>query len=186
MTPTTQIFSEERLPDTLRWQIISGMRAAWPDDYRHNRRLWISRPEFHPTYIVLMDGPFVLAHTVAIWKRLLHAKVTYMVYGLSMVFTYPDCRGQGYGRTIVGAGTAYIDQQPDADVAMLFCEPRLQAFYAQNDWCAMTGATTLITRSDGSVGTTGEVLLMRFCSEKGQHGRASFTQTPIQFGDTTW
>jgi hypothetical protein len=66
MTPTTQIFSEERLPDTLRWQIISGMRAAWPDEYRYNRRLWISRPEFHPTYIVLMDGPFVLAHTVAI------------------------------------------------------------------------------------------------------------------------
>jgi len=47
-------------------------------------------------------------------------------------------------------------------------------------------AITLITRPDGSVGTTGEVLLMRFYSEKEQQDRASFTQTPIQFGDTTW
>jgi GNAT superfamily N-acetyltransferase len=133
-----------------------------------------------------MDGAFVLAHTVAIWKRLVHAEVTYMAYGLSMVFTYPDCRGQGYGRAIVRAGTDYIERQPDADVAMLFCEPRLQAFYEQNDWRALPEATTLITQPDGSVGTTGEVLLMRFCSEKGQRGRASFTHTPIQFGDTTW
>jgi GNAT superfamily N-acetyltransferase len=186
MTPTTHIFSEEQLPDTLRWQIISGMRAAWPDDYRHNRRLWISRPEFHPTYIMLMDEAFVLAHTVAIWKRLIHAGVTYMVYGLSMVFSYPDCRGQGYGQAIVRAGTNYIDQQPDCDVAMLFCEPRLQALYEQNGWCAIPAATTLITQANGSVGTTGEVLLMRFYSEKGRAGRASFAQTPIEFGDTTW
>src|SRR5262245_52838041 len=103
MAVTTRSFSEESLPDILRWQIISGMRAAWPDDYQHDRREWIARPEFHPTYVVLMDGAFVLAHTVVIWKDLIHAGIAYMVYGLSMVFTYPDCRGQGYGRAVVRA-----------------------------------------------------------------------------------
>jgi GNAT superfamily N-acetyltransferase len=121
MPPTVHILAEDDLPSTVRWQIISGMRASWPDDYRHHRRRWSARAEFHPTYIVLMDADFVLAHTVAIWKHLTHADVTYLVYGLSMVFSYPDCRGQGYGRAIVRAGTDYIDRQPDADVAMLFC-----------------------------------------------------------------
>jgi hypothetical protein len=69
---------------------------------------------------------------------------------------------------------------------MLFCEPRLQAFYEQNGWIALPEATTLITQADGRVGTTGEVLLMRFYSEKGERERASFVQIPIQFGDTTW
>jgi hypothetical protein len=86
----------------------------------------------------------------------------------------------------VRAGTDYIDQQPDADVAMLFCEPRLQAFYEKHDWIALPEATTLITQANGRVGTTGEVLLMRFYSEKGRNGRASFVQVPIRFGDTTW
>ena len=69
---------------------------------------------------------------------------------------------------------------------MLFCEPRLQAFYEQNQWTALPKATTLIARADGSMGTTGEVLLIRFLSEKGKRGSASFVETPISFGDTTW
>ena len=162
------------------------MRAAWPEDYQQRRPAWISRPEFHPTYLVLLEDEFVLAHTVAIWKYLTHANVAYKVYGLSIVFSYPDCRGQGYGLAVVQAGTAYIDQHGDGDVAMLFCQPRLQAFYERNGWQAMPTATTLVTHPDGSHGTTGEVLLMRFLSAKGERGRAAFATAPIYFGDTTW
>lgn len=179
-------FSEDSLPLALRWQILSGIRAAWPEDYQQHRPQWIARPEFHPTYIVLVEDGFVLAHTVAIWKELVHAGVSYKVYGLSIVFSYPDCRGQGDGLAVVQAGTAYIDQQGDGDVAMLFCQPRLQSFYERNHWLPMPTATTLVTRADGSHTTTGEVLLMRFLSDKGERGRAAFASLPIYFGDTTW
>jgi hypothetical protein len=184
--PEVQFFSEETLPLPLRWQILSGMRATWPEDYGTHRPRWISRPEFHPTYIVLVEDGFVLAHTVAIWKELTHADVRYMVYGLSIVFTYPDCRGQGHGLAVVRAGTDYIGRQPDGDVAMLFCQPRLQAFYERSDWQAMPDATTLVTLPDGGHVTTGEVLMMRFLSDKGRRGRSAFATIPILFGDTTW
>jgi hypothetical protein len=85
---------------------------------------------------------------------------------------------------VVRAGTEIIGRS-DADVAMLFCEPRLAGFYAQNGWIPMETATTVIEVA-GNRFSTGETLLMLFLSEQGRRGRALFEREPIAFGDTTW
>ena len=174
------------LPPDLRWQILSGLRCVWPEDYseEHGPRNWISRAEFHPFHVVVERNGFLLAHTVVIWKFLEHAGEMYKVYGLSMVFTFPDCRGRGYGLEVVRAGTEYV-RKSDADVAMLYCEPQLAGFYARNGWIPIETATTVI-EVGGSRFRSAETLLMLFLSEKGRRGRPAFDREPIHFGDTTW
>lgn len=179
-------YDAHALPSDIRWQILSGLRCVWPEDYSqdHGPRGWICREEFHPVHIVLERGGFVLAHAVVMWKFLEHAGDRHKAYGLSMVFTFPDCQARGYGIEVVRAGTHYIENT-DADVAMLYCEPRLVSFYARNGWLPMETATTVI-EAGGRTFSTGETLLMLFLTEKGRCARPAFEREPIHFGDTTW
>jgi hypothetical protein len=176
--------TDDDLPIHLRWQILSGLRAVWPEAFKTHRPQWISRPDFHPLYLILVESDFVLAHTVVMWKYLQHANERYKIYGLSMVFTYPDCRGQGYGLQIVRAGGDYIERS-DGDVGMLFCQPNLRKFYSRCGWTPVDSARTLV-EENGQFFTTGELLLMKFLSERGKQGQISFYNEPIYFGDTTW
>jgi hypothetical protein len=95
----TQIltYASQTLPPHLRWQILSGLRCVWPKDYSEvdGPRSWIAGEEFHPSHVSVVRNGFVLAHTVVIWKTLAHAGARYLVYGLSMVFSFPDCQGRG-------------------------------------------------------------------------------------------
>ena len=105
------------LPPDLRRQVLSGLRCIWPEGYSdaHGPRDWIARDEFHPAPVLLTRNGSC-ANAAMLWKRLAHVGETYTVFGLSIVFTFRDCRGRGYGRAVVEAATAHI-RRSDADVA---------------------------------------------------------------------
>ena len=179
--------SQELLPE-LKCQILSFLRLNWPEGFRGENQLrdWISPAEEHPVHCVLVEQDIIISHTEVKWIYFDHADETYKAYGLSGVFTYPAFRGQGYGTQIVRAGTDLI-RQSDADVGMLWCNQRLEGFYAQNGWAPMRAAVTLIVREHGSVSHTAkELLMMLFVSEKGKRGRAAFERDPVHWVDDTW
>lgn len=180
------MYPGNELPPDLKCQILSFLRIMWPEGFIGENRLrdWISKEENHPVHIVLVEDGILISHTEVLWKYLDHAGETYKAYGLSGVFTYPPFWGQGYGRRIVDAGTAYIEAS-DADIGIFHCDPRLVGFYTGSGWIPMKNATTLAGAKDDPV-ISDELMMMRFLSEKGKRGRSAFESEPVYFGEVTW
>jgi GNAT superfamily N-acetyltransferase len=181
-------YSSAELPADLKCQILSFMRVEWWEGFAGQNRLrdWISPAEHHPVHFVLVESGILISHTEVKWRMLDHAGETYKTYGLSGVFTYPAFRRQGYGAQIVRAGTEYIHQS-DADVAVLWCDPKLEGFYAKNGWAPMHKAISMVLHDDGNLSPAiGELLMMRFVSEKGQRNRPVFEREPIHWMGETW
>lgn len=182
-------YSPAAMPDLIRYQILAFMRTEWPQGFTGQRRgrRWISLPEFNPTHFVLTDSDLVVGHAESIWCDWAHQDVSYRVYGLSGVFVYPDYQGEGLGQRLVTAATDYCIDQPDADVGMLWCEPRLRPFYVRCGWEAMDTTTTLLGDTEAEAQThDDEMLFMRFFSDHGQSHRADFENARVYFGWTTW
>ena len=179
-------YAHKELPSELKCQVLAFLRITWPEGFTGPNRLrdWISRPEFHPVHLLLVDTGVLIAHTEVLWKYLDHAGTTYKAYGLSGVFSYPAFRGQGFGERIVRAGTAYIDAS-DGDIGIFHCAPELARFYARAGWTALEGATTLVG-DPAMPETSDEVMMVRFLSTKGEQAREAFTAEPLYFGPVTW
>jgi GNAT superfamily N-acetyltransferase len=180
------VYPESQLPAHLRWQILSFLRIEWPDGFVGQNRLrdWISREEQNPLSFVLVENDILISHAQVLWKYLGHAGETYNVYGLSGVFTYPAFRKQGYGRQVVALATAYIDAS-DADVGIVHTRAPTKEFYSKNGWIPMEKAVTLVGSEQSPV-VSDQFMLMRFVSEKGKRGRASFEGIPLYFGEDIW
>jgi GNAT superfamily N-acetyltransferase len=180
------LYTGDELPPALKCQILSFMRVVWWEGFAGENRLrdWISHPANHPAHIVLVEQNILIAHTEVVWKYLDHAGVRYKAYGLSGVFTYPAFRGQGYGRRIVDAGTAYIVAS-DADIGIFHCDQHLEPFYTDSGWTPIHGATTYF--GSGAQWTRSEELMMMRCfTEKGRRGHSAFESEPLYFGESTW
>ena len=186
MTAELRFYSSEDLPPDLKWQILSFLRATWPEGFEGALRLrdWISPPGDHPSHVVLVENDLLISHTEVVWRYLDHAGERYKAYGLSGVFTYPGLRGQGYGRQIVDAGTKII-RAGDADIGIFHCAPSLGPFYAASGWIPMTGVTSWVGPKSAPV-VSDELMMMLFLSDKGQRGRAAFEHEPFYFGEYTW
>lgn len=174
------------IPVHLKWQILSFLRMEWPDGFTGPNRLrdWISREEDHSISFILVEKNILISHTEVVWKYLEHAGVTYKVYGLSGVFTYPALHKQGNGTQIVALVTAYIDKS-DADLGIVFTRPHLQRFYARNGWLPMEKTVIQIGPKQNPV-VSDKLVLTRFLSEKGKKGRTSFETGPVYFGENVW
>lgn len=179
-------YPQDELPPHLKCQILAFLRITYPEGFVGANRLrdWISTPDNHPVSILLVEAGILISHTEVVWKELRHADTSYKVYGLTGVFTYPAFQGQGYGRRIVELGSAYIDAS-DGDIGLFHCAPHLEPFYRQCGWTPMHHAITLVGNPATPVASA-ELLMMRFLSDKGQRGRATFEQQPIYFGANTW
>jgi hypothetical protein len=87
---------------------------------------------------------------------------------------------------VIAAGTTYI-QNSDADIAMLYCDPRLRNLYARQGWISMDTSISYIGTEAQPELVEDEILMMLFLSPKGQRGRNAFETKPIRFGgDYTW
>ncbi len=179
-------YAHDDLPPGLKCQILSFLRITWPEGFVGPNRLrdWISRPEYHPVHFMLVEAGVLIAHIAVLWKSLEHAGTTYKAYGLSGVFTYPAFRGQGFGEQVVRAGTDYIDGS-DADIGIFHCEPSLAPFYSRAGWTPLPGATTL-EGNPAAPEVSGELLIMRFLTLKGERARQAFASEPFYFGEVTW
>ena len=65
-----QKYTDEEIPDLVKYQILSFMRTEWPEGFvgRWRGRRWINLREFNPLHFVLMDQDFVVAHAVRLWR----------------------------------------------------------------------------------------------------------------------
>jgi predicted acetyltransferase len=114
-----------------------------------------------------------------------HGGETYKVYGVSGVFTYPAFRKEGFGAQIVEAATRHIDAS-DADFALLFCLPELEAFYARHGWEVMRGTRISYGKPDAPEVDDHAFTMVRFVSPKGQQVRASLAKSIFYVGPYMW
>ena len=172
------------LPPEIKCQVVSFMRIyAWPV-FQSQPLGWDFMDEArHPFSLALVDGEVLISHAEVNWRALDHAGDTFIMYGLSAVFTYPQFRGQGYGHQVVEAATNHI-LSSEADVAMLGCQPELTEFYSAHGWSPMKEVKILIGSKD-SLTQGGNVMLL-FVSEKGRRSRAAFKREPVYVGAYMW
>jgi GNAT superfamily N-acetyltransferase len=180
------IYPSNEIPPHLKYQILSFLRITWPEGFVGENRLrnWISAEGVHSISLMVVKQDILISHVEVVWKYLDHDGKTYKVYGLSGVLTYPDFRGQGYGKRIVDKGTAYIEAS-DADIAMFHCDKSLKGFYENCGWIPMETAVTYVGSKDNPA-ISNELLMMRFLSERGKMSRLAFESIPFYFGEDTW
>ena len=178
-------FESQELPAKFTCQILSFMRAEWPQDFQGKNRLrkWIKRPEEHPVHFILEEEDILISHVAVVWKLLHHAGQEYKAYGFTEVFTYPVWRRQGYGLQLIRAASEYIEQQGDADLIMFHSTVRgfyeLVGFEPMDEMVTLIGDPSHPRRSN-------DIGFMRFVSEKGKQGREQFAKETLYFGDDTW
>ncbi len=184
--PTITIYpSNEAMPPAVDCQIRSFIRIAWFDAYQFDLHAPLMPAEWHPVHVVLSEQEVVFSYAGVVWQTMQHGGESYKMYGLSSVFTYPAFRRKGYGQQVVRAATAPIEQDKEADIAVLFTDAYLETFYAQSGWEAVPNITFHI--GDGSNPQVYNAFtMMRFLSPKGRAAREAFERAPVYFGEYAW
>jgi hypothetical protein len=134
VTITTQLYSDNMLPQSLTWQALSFLRCEWPFLFAGSGRLR-TRPFGGPgtTHVVRADGEVLLSYAEVLRIGASRAGEPTRVLGLSNVFTFPPYRGEGHASGIMRA-VAGLMNDSDAELAILFCEKELAPFYAARGW----------------------------------------------------
>jgi len=113
---------------------LSFLRCEWPFLFTGANRLR-ARPfgDLCATYVLRADGEvlFSYAEVLAVVGRRAGEPVN--VLGLSNVFTFPPYRREGHASEIMRTVRELINAS-DAELAILFCEERLEVFYAARGW----------------------------------------------------
>jgi GNAT superfamily N-acetyltransferase len=176
--PDFAIYPQSDLPSALKWQAIAFMRVEWPFIFKDNL-LFAAEPyppELSPVCFVAAEGDSLLSFASTFQLDLNHVGADYKVCGFGNMFTFPPYRGQGYGRRVLALATDHIECS-EADVAMLFCEPALEPFYATCGW-EITPSPTRIGLPD-SYEHHQTSRMMLFVSDRGRKGKADFEIKPV-------
>lgn len=178
------LYPGDKLPDYLRWQIVSFQRVQWPDGFEGKLRFrnWVCRKEYHPVHLVLVANKLLISHVAVVWKHLQHMGNSYKTYGLSGVFTYPSFRNQGYGLRVIKEGKNYIENQ-DGDL-VLFTSIH-KGFYEKAGFVRLD-ETKILEGSPEGPKEVAEHVFMLFLTEKGKTAREQFATKPIYFGEDIW
>lgn len=154
------------------------MRTEWSNIFHHDN-LYMSEtypPDDQPIHFVLAEGDTLISYAAILEVILDHCGRTYQIYGFGNMFTFPPFRKQGYGSQVLQSATQYIKTSP-VDAAILFCDPKLEPFYATQGWKATRSPTRLGGPEEYEVYNPTRMML--FISEKGQSGKSDFESQPI-------
>ena len=134
MTIATRSYSASELPQSLAWQALSFLRCEWPFLFAGDDRLR-ARPfgSDETVCAVRTDGDVLLSYAEVHPVTATRADAALRVLGLSNVFTFPPYRGEGHASAIMHAVGELINHS-DAELAILFCESDLVAFYSARGW----------------------------------------------------
>ncbi len=121
------------LADNLTWQALSFMRCEWPFLFSGDNRLRARTFESAISHLARTDGDVLLSYADVVSDQVTVAGQRINVLGLSNVFTFPPYRNEGHASEIVRAAGRQIDAS-GIDLALLFCEERLQPFYRAHGW----------------------------------------------------
>ena len=177
--------TSEELPPQIVHEIRSLAYSQWPGSNENQGSGILIDPDLHPVYFVLRDGDHVLGSARTIWTWAAHLGRTLKVYGLGDVITAPQWRRKGYGRRLVAAATAHIRSDPEADIAVLLTEPRLEALYSRSGWVHIAGMRIVTSEDDGAQ-AAGVVPMMLFLSAGARGARDDFLQQPLVLPGDEW
>jgi hypothetical protein len=182
--PALTTYAQEEFPALFKAQAIAFMRCEWPSIFRGDN-LYMPEtypPELEPVHFVMAEGDTLLSYAALMKRSPILGKDRYRVYGFGNMFTFAPFRQKGYGRQVLQCASEYI-RRSDADVAILYCDPRLEGFYAAHGWVA--------TRSETRVGRPEEysaydpTRMTLFSSPRGLAARAEFERSPV-YVDWPW
>jgi predicted GNAT family N-acyltransferase len=186
MPALTIYHSNEELPAVYECQIRAFVRMLWYDAYAYgDMDSPMFDPERHPHFVVLAERHALISYARVNWVNVAHAGETYRLYCLGDVFTYPAFRKKGYGQQVVAAGTDLIRSDPEADLAILFTDPELAAFYAESGWRhipTLKAAVGDLAKPD----PYDAFAMMLFLSPKAQQHRPDFDTHTLNLPGYAW
>jgi len=182
--PALSIYSQTEFPVIFKWQAIAFMRCEWSDIFQ-GENLYMPEtypPENHPIHFVLAEGETLISYAAIMEVRLHHGGNVYHVYGFGNMFTFPPFRKHGYGEQVLLTATNYI-RASAVDLAILFCDPKLEGFYAASGWQATHSPTRLGQPDQYQVYEPSRMML--FLSEKGRVHQKDLDNQPVYI-DWPW
>ena len=138
----TEVFRGPDVPSSVTWQAVTLMRCEWPGLFDGGLR-WIDRPfedDGAPVHVVVRHGEVLLSHAAVVRVPADVHGTGIEVAGVASVLTSPPYRGEGHASAVLTEVNRLLDDG-GADVAMLFCGPHLERFYARFGWLACPGGT---------------------------------------------
>jgi predicted N-acetyltransferase YhbS len=175
---TLTTYTQAHFPAVLKWQVIAFMKMEWASIFTGPGR-FISEPyppDLDPLHFVAAEGDALISYASIIGFNLEHAGRSYQVYGFGNMFTFPPYRREGFGRQVLDLATTTI-QNSGADLAILFCDPKLEPFYAASGWQPTHSPTRLGSPTDYE---PYDILRMiYFASAHGRHSQPDFNHHPL-------
>lgn len=181
---TIQQYTADDLPPHLMWQMLSFARMQWHNDIE-DFGLPLQPAKWHPTYFVIADDQLLISAATVLWKTIHFQNQPYKLYGLGMVLTYPTHRKQGYGRQIIAAATNFIQQDTEADLALLQTAPYLEQFYGEQGWEHTPNIRVLSGDVDHPIDDDGWVMML-FLSQHTKEQRQNFEGNAFYLDDYIW
>ena len=177
-------YVQEDFPPILKCQALAFMRVEWPYIFEGAERFLSETypPKFDPTHFVIVEGETLMSYAAVVRTNFMHAGEEFRVYGFGNMFTFPPYRGEDHGHKLLDMATDTIEKS-DADVGVLYCNERLETFYASKGWI-MTKSPTRFG-SPEEYEDSEEQRMMLFVSEKGRRNRNTFDEQPL-YVNWTW
>jgi hypothetical protein len=160
------IYTQAEFPPALKWQALAFMRVQWPSVFSGDRQFVADTfpPEPDPVHFVAAEGELLISYASIFRMDLQHAGKTYQTYGFGNMLTFPSFREKGFGGQVLDRATEYI-KQSKVDIAILFCEPKRQLFYAKRGWELTISPTRIGSPNQNKIHDLSRMML--FVSEKG-------------------
>lgn len=163
------------LPDHLRWQAVSAMRATWPGLFDGAGRL--SGHPFPPApetrHVCVTERDVLLGFGSIMTFPVDHLGRSWRVAALGNVLVQAPYRGEGHGGTVVRRLGEELDGG-DWDLALLLCEPRLAPFYQRADFVPLPQGAVL---PDGTADP--DLLMARWLSPRAHSVAWRFAREPV-------
>ncbi len=183
-TPEYKIYSQIEFPAVLKWQALAFMRTEWSYIFEEEDKFLTEtyQPKFNPIHFVSKQGDLLISYAAIVQTTLKHVDHIYQVCGFGNMFTFPPYRREGHGHKLLQMATEMI-QQSEVDLGILYCDSKLESFYASGDWITTRSPTRFGNPSKYEDGD--EQRMMIFVSDKGQQNREDFENLPV-YVDWTW
>jgi GNAT superfamily N-acetyltransferase len=182
--PTLTIHPQNTFPALYKVQALAFMRCEWSSIFQGDN-LYMSQtypPELNPVHFVMAEGDTLLSYATLLRRSITLDGTDFDLHGFGNMFTFAPFRKKGYGSQILRSATDYI-RRNGADVAGLYCDPSLEAYYAKEGWTTTHGETRLGGPEKYHVYEP--IRMMLFVSEKGQASQADFNRLPVYL-DWPW
>ena len=177
--------SIEQIPKEIEIQIRTFLRVVWYGEEEEKPDEPITREELNPVYFVLSRKNILISYARVIWMNVEYMGSSYKMYGLGDVFTFPSSRRKGYGSQIVELATQFIRKDSQADIAILFTEPKLEYFYKLSGWNHVSEIKFLVGEQPNPELYKG-FHMMFLLSQKAQDACSFFPSYPVFLPGDEW